>query len=90
MTTGYVYDEVFLKHDLPGHPENRTRLEEVLALSVGEDRYAVTVDLCPGATGHPRRVDARPPGELCRSGEDNLGTRWWSSGRGYLHQRRLL
>jgi acetoin utilization deacetylase AcuC-like enzyme len=32
MTTGYVYDKVFLKHDLPGHPENRTRLEEVLAL----------------------------------------------------------
>jgi acetoin utilization deacetylase AcuC-like enzyme len=32
MTTGYVYDEVFLKHDLPGHPENRTRLEEVVAL----------------------------------------------------------
>jgi acetoin utilization deacetylase AcuC-like enzyme len=32
MTTGYVYDEIFLKHDLPGHPENRARLEETLAV----------------------------------------------------------
>jgi acetoin utilization deacetylase AcuC-like enzyme len=32
MTTGYVYDEVFLKHNLPGHPENRSRLEQTLAL----------------------------------------------------------
>ena len=32
MTTGYVYDEIFLKHNLSGHPENRTRLEETLAL----------------------------------------------------------
>jgi acetoin utilization deacetylase AcuC-like enzyme len=32
MTTGYVYDEVFLKHNLPGHPENRARLERTLAL----------------------------------------------------------
>lgn len=32
MTTGYVYDEIFLKHDLPGHPENRARLEQTMAL----------------------------------------------------------
>lgn len=32
MTTGYVYDDIFLKHNLPGHPENRTRLEETLVL----------------------------------------------------------
>jgi acetoin utilization deacetylase AcuC-like enzyme len=32
MTTGYVYDEVFLKHNLPGHPENRSRLEQTMAL----------------------------------------------------------
>ncbi|GAB4538663.1 MAG: histone deacetylase [Anaerolineae bacterium] len=32
MSTGYVFDEIFLKHNLPGHPENRTRLEETLAL----------------------------------------------------------
>jgi acetoin utilization deacetylase AcuC-like enzyme len=32
MTTAYVYDEIFLKHNLPGHPENRTRLEQTMAL----------------------------------------------------------
>jgi acetoin utilization deacetylase AcuC-like enzyme len=32
MTTGYVYDEVFLKHNLSGHPENQSRLEQTLAL----------------------------------------------------------
>lgn len=32
MTTGYVYDDVFLKHNLPGHPENRARLEQTMAL----------------------------------------------------------
>jgi len=30
MTTGYVYDEIYLKHDLPGHPENRARLEQIM------------------------------------------------------------
>ena len=30
MTTGYVYDPVFLKHDMPGHPENRHRLEAIM------------------------------------------------------------
>lgn len=32
MTTGYVFDEVFLKHNQPGHPENRARLEETMAV----------------------------------------------------------
>jgi len=30
MVTGYVYDSLFLEHDLPGHPENHRRLERVL------------------------------------------------------------
>jgi len=29
--TGYVYDPLFLEHDLPGHPENRARLEYTMA-----------------------------------------------------------
>jgi acetoin utilization deacetylase AcuC-like enzyme len=32
VTTGVVYDEIFLKHDYPGHPENRVRLERIVAL----------------------------------------------------------
>jgi acetoin utilization deacetylase AcuC-like enzyme len=30
MSTGYVYDPIFLEHDLRGHPENRQRLETTL------------------------------------------------------------
>jgi len=32
MSTGYVYDPVFLKHDLRGHPENAQRLVRVTRL----------------------------------------------------------
>lgn len=30
MTTAYCYDPLYLEHDLPGHPENRARLEHVM------------------------------------------------------------
>jgi len=29
MATGYVYDPIYLEHDLRGHPENRQRLEVI-------------------------------------------------------------
>jgi len=32
MTTGYVYHQIFLEHDLRGHPENKERLSAILAL----------------------------------------------------------
>lgn len=31
-TTAYVYDPVYLEHDLPGHPESKERLKRTLAL----------------------------------------------------------
>jgi acetoin utilization deacetylase AcuC-like enzyme len=30
MPTGYVFDEIFTKHDLPGHPENAGRLVAIM------------------------------------------------------------
>lgn len=30
MPTGYVYDDIFTKHNLPGHPENANRLVAVM------------------------------------------------------------
>ncbi|MGD8397410.1 MAG: histone deacetylase, partial [Anaerolineae bacterium] len=30
MPTGYVYDPIYLEHDLRGHPENQQRLKETL------------------------------------------------------------
>jgi acetoin utilization deacetylase AcuC-like enzyme len=32
MATGYVYDPIYLKHDLRGHPENQQRLKMILAV----------------------------------------------------------
>jgi len=31
MTTGYVYHPIYLEHNLPGHPENKKRLEAIMA-----------------------------------------------------------
>ena len=30
MATGYVFDEIFTKHNLPGHPENAQRLLAIM------------------------------------------------------------
>ena len=30
MSTGFVYDPIYLEHDLPGHPENQRRLKTIL------------------------------------------------------------
>ena len=32
MTTAYVYDPIYLEHDLPGHPESKERLARIMAL----------------------------------------------------------
>jgi len=31
MRTGFIYDEIFLKHDYPDHPERRERLTAVVS-----------------------------------------------------------
>ena len=32
MTTAYVYDPIYLEHDLPGQPEDKRRLERTMSL----------------------------------------------------------
>lgn len=49
MATGYVYDEIFLKHFLPGHPESPDRLQSVLA-------ELQTDSLLPRLTSIPARL----------------------------------
>jgi acetoin utilization deacetylase AcuC-like enzyme len=36
MTTAYVYDPIYLEHDMPGHPENKRRLERTMSLLEGQ------------------------------------------------------
>ncbi len=40
MTTGYCYDPLFLEHNLPGHPENRARLEHIMRTLADEGLLA--------------------------------------------------
>lgn len=36
MKTAYVYDPIYLEHDLPSHPENARRLQRILEVLQGE------------------------------------------------------
>jgi len=40
LTTAYCYDPLYLAHDLPGHPENRVRLERVMRTLADEGLLA--------------------------------------------------
>jgi acetoin utilization deacetylase AcuC-like enzyme len=62
MTTGIVYDDIFLKHDLPSHPENAGRLKAAVAYC---NRYKL-LDPCIPVAARP----AREPELLsCHTGE---------------------
>ncbi|BCX03644.1 MAG: histone deacetylase [Candidatus Roseilinea sp.] len=39
-TVGYLYDPIFLEHDLPGHPENARRLRAIMELLRARDALA--------------------------------------------------
>jgi acetoin utilization deacetylase AcuC-like enzyme len=47
MATGYVYDPIYLEHDLRGHPENRQRLETVLDVLDQHDILDRLVSIAP-------------------------------------------
>ncbi len=47
MTTVYCYDPLYLEHDLPGHPENRARLEHVMQTLAGEGLLARMASIPP-------------------------------------------
>ena len=47
MTTAYCYDEIYLEHDLPGHPENRARLERVMTALADEGLLARMTPVAP-------------------------------------------
>ena len=44
--TAYTYDPLFLEHNLPGHPENRTRLERIMA-ALRDERLLDRMTLIP-------------------------------------------
>jgi acetoin utilization deacetylase AcuC-like enzyme len=44
MATGYVYDPIYLEHDLAGHPENQRRLKSILQAL---EEYKILAQLAP-------------------------------------------
>jgi len=60
MATGYVYDPIFLEHDLRGHPENRERLRHILEALEGHGVLGamVQVPAAPIARERLERVHA--------------------------------
>ena len=52
MPTGYVFDEIFTKHNLPGHPENANRLFRAMG-------YLSDHDILPKLTQVPTRPATR-------------------------------
>jgi len=47
LTTAYCYDPLYLEHNLPGHPENRARLERVMQTLADEGLLARMAPVAP-------------------------------------------
>jgi hypothetical protein len=41
MTTGYVYDPIFIKHNWPNHPENAKRLAAIVNFMPRSRRFSL-------------------------------------------------
>ena len=61
MTTGYVFDEIFLKHNLPSHPENARRLTAIMD-------YLTSCDLLSQLEAIPSRAATRAELMRCHHG----------------------
>jgi acetoin utilization deacetylase AcuC-like enzyme len=56
MTTGYVYDPIYLEHDLRGHPENRQRLRTIMRV-LEEHRMLERLDPIPAVPVTHERLE---------------------------------
>ncbi|MBL7065428.1 MAG: histone deacetylase [Anaerolineae bacterium] len=61
MDTAYVYDPIYLEHDLPSHPENARRLKRILSALEDEGMLARlrALEPRPATAGELRRVHTR-------------------------------
>jgi acetoin utilization deacetylase AcuC-like enzyme len=78
LTTAYCYDPLFLEHDLPGHPESRTRLERVMAELAATDLLARMEAVLPRPVGDDLLARVHAPAHIA------LVRRIASNGGGYL------
>ena len=62
MSTAYVYDPIYLEHNLPGHPESKERLVRVIELLErhGMLERLVAVGATPVSLERPSGAQRRP------------------------------
>ena len=53
MSTAYVYDPIYLEHDLPSHPENARRLKRIMKTLEEEGMLSRLKSLEP----HPATIE---------------------------------
>jgi len=56
MATGYVYDPIYLEHDLRGHPENQQRLKTILRV-LDEHKLRERLTSIPAVPITPERLE---------------------------------
>jgi acetoin utilization deacetylase AcuC-like enzyme len=56
MATGYVYDPIYLEHDLRGHPENQQRLKAILRV-LEENQVLARLTPIPAMAITPERLE---------------------------------
>jgi acetoin utilization deacetylase AcuC-like enzyme len=78
MTTATLYDPLFLAHTFPGHPENRTRLERIVAVIAqsGLQERLVAVSPRPATIAELERVHAPAYVEHLRRLAESGGDTW--------------
>lgn len=89
MPTGYVFEQIFTKHNLPGHPENAGRLSAVMGY-LSEHKILPKLTRVPGRPAtreelmrchHPRYIELIE--EVCRNGGGMLDPDTYSNQYSY-------
>ena len=89
MSTAYVYDPIYLEHNLPSHPENARRLERILSVLEAEGMLArlELLEPRPATVEELERVHApalvRQIQRIAQAGGGHLDMDTYASARSY-------
>jgi acetoin utilization deacetylase AcuC-like enzyme len=89
LNTAYVYDPIYLEHDLPSHPENARRLQRILEMLEGESLLERLTCLNPRPATDAELERVHTPEhvtrvrQVARSGGGNLDADTYVAPRSY-------
>jgi len=87
MSTGYVYDPLYLEHDQRGHPENKRRLEEVIKYLEGAGFLARMQPVAARDASEDEVATVHDRDYIARLREVARGGGGWLDGDTYVGQR---